>query len=153
MGRRRKNPRQEGMSNTLDTSEDSSSPKPELSILIADFKQILNVVKENGNKLDNINNHLEGLTARVDNLEKDHSLPKNKTNNAELKIGKIENDTSCLELEIKACSVEIMKLRRKNEDCMGRIVIMEAAKLHFNVIIWNVVCARAMLTLKIYSLR
>ena len=60
------------MSSTLNTSEDSSSSKPELSTLVVDFKQILDVIKENGNKVDNIKNKLASLTARVDNLEKDH---------------------------------------------------------------------------------
>ena len=50
MGRKRKNPKREGTNISLDTSDHSSSSKPEISILAADFKQILEIVKENGNK-------------------------------------------------------------------------------------------------------
>lgn len=140
MGRKRKNAKQEGMDSSFDTSGLSSSSKPEISILAADFKQILDVVKENGNKLDNINNQLGTLTARVNNLEKEQSLQTNKINNTESKIGKIENETSSLKMQIKTCTDEIMELRRKNEDYMFRIVRMEAAKLENNVIIWNAAC-------------
>ena len=49
---------------------------------------------------------------------------------SELKIGKIENDTSCLNLHLT-------KLKSKNEDSMCRIVKLEAAKLENNIIIWN----------------
>ena len=96
------------------------------------------VVKENGNKLNNINNQFETITARVDNLEKDHSLLNNKMNNTELKFER--SKMSCLKLQIKTCIDEIMKLRRKNEDCIDRIVRMEADKLENNAVIWNGVC-------------
>ena len=140
MGRKRKNPKREGMNISLDTSDDSSSSKPEISILAADFKQILEIVKENGNKLDSLCNQLGTLTTRVDNLDKEHSLLKNKMVNSESKIGKIENDTSCLNLQLKICTDELIKLKRKNEDSMCRIVKLEAAKLENNIIIWNAVC-------------
>ena len=38
---------------------------------------------------------------RVNNLDKEHLVLKNKMVNSELKIGKIENDTSCLNLQLK----------------------------------------------------
>jgi len=56
-----------------------------------------------------------------------------------LKIGKIENDTTCLNLHSKTCTDELTKLK-KNEDSMCRIVKLEAAKLENNIIIWNGVC-------------
>ena len=89
---------------TINTSEDSSSSNQKLS----NFKQVLDVVKENCNKLDNIKKQLGSLTTRVDNLEKDYSLLKNKINNPELKIGKNENNTSCLKLQIKRCTGTII---------------------------------------------
>ena len=67
--------------------------------------------------------------------------------NSELKFGKIENDTSCLKLQLKACTDEIIKLKRKNEDSISQIVKLKVAKLENNVIIWNVVCE---ITLKLY---
>ena len=78
------------MNISFDTSDDSSSSKPEISILGADFKQILEIVKENGNKLDNLCNQLGTLTSRVDDLDKEHSLLKNKMVNSELKIEKLK---------------------------------------------------------------
>ena len=89
MGRKRKNPKREVTNISLDTSDDSSSSKPEISILAAGFKQILEIVKENGNKLDNLCNQLGTLTTRVDNLDKEHSVLKNKMVNSESKIRKI----------------------------------------------------------------
>ena len=141
MGRKRKNPKREGTNISLDTSDDSSSSKPEKSILAADFKQILEIVKENGNKLDSLCNQLGTLTTGVDNLDKEHSALKNKMVNSESQIGKIENDASCLNLQLKICTDELIKkLKRKNEDSMCRIVKLEAAKLENNIIIWNAVC-------------
>ena len=113
MGRKRKNPKQEGMNISLDISDDSSSSKPEIWILGANFKQILEVVKENGNKLDDIYNQLGTLTTRVDNLDRKHSLLQNKMVNSELKFVKIENDRSFFKLEIRTCNNEIINLGRK----------------------------------------
>ena len=110
MGHKRKNPKQERVNISLDTSDDSFSLKTDISILAADFKQ---VVKENGNKLDNIYNQLGTLTTRVNNLDKEHLLLENKMVNSELKIGKSENDISCLKLQFKTCTNELIKLRRK----------------------------------------
>ena len=44
------------------------------------------------------------LEPRVDNLLIEHSLLKNKMVNSELKIWKIEDDTSCLNLQLKTCT-------------------------------------------------
>ena len=112
MGRKRKNPNREGMNIPLDTSNDSSSSKAEISILAADFKQILQVVKENGNKLENLCNQLGTLTTRVVNLDEEHLFLKNKVN-SESKIGKTENETSCLNLQLKAFTDELTKLKGK----------------------------------------
>ena len=60
-------------------------------------------------------------------------------NNTELEIGKIENETICLKWQIKTCTDGIVKLKRKNDDCIGRIMRMEAAKLENNVIMWNII--------------
>jgi len=109
------------------------------SILAADFKQILQVVKENGNKLENLCNQLGTLTTRVVNLDEEHLFLKNKVN-SESKIGKTENETSCLNLQLKTCIDELIKLRRKNEDSMCQIVKLEAGKSENNVITWNAVC-------------
>ena len=42
-----------------------------------------------------------------------HSCNKKSINHTELKIGKIENDTSCLKKQIQTRTGEIMKLRIK----------------------------------------
>ena len=72
MGCKKKNLKREGMNISLDTSDDSSSLKLEISILAADFKQILEIIKENGNKLESLCNQLGTLTTRVNNLDKEH---------------------------------------------------------------------------------
>ena len=46
MGRKRENLKREGMNISLDTSDDSSSSRLEISMLAADLKQILEIIKE-----------------------------------------------------------------------------------------------------------